>query len=295
MNSIGNINNSLNALMRQRTGVSALSGNTESNAAATKAAELSKQMNAYLKSLESAKQAVAKMNTLAQDAAQMKKAAAAERVQRIKQQIKTLMMMGGVGDPKANARQIALLARELASAARDYASAGGSDTQQNVATETAAVSTDSRAASSDAESNEASEESDEVAVSTSGATASVEKEDETSDEKASNNSVLTEGSRQYLDNLKTQTKEELKNKLAELNQKSSVSEADKEFAREVRELAAKLKAMAKLQEVRLKLAGDSSAKDEIAKIHEALREIEKTVTKITTPISEPAASINTFA
>lgn len=58
----------------------------------------------------------------ADDMKRQRKAAAQEKVERLKKELELLRRFGG--DPKAVARQAAAIARELASAAKDYAAAG---------------------------------------------------------------------------------------------------------------------------------------------------------------------------
>ncbi len=58
-------------------------------------------------------------------AKEAQKAAAQEKLQRLKQQLMNLMMMGG--DPKVLARQIAKIMKEIGQAAKAYAAAGGKD------------------------------------------------------------------------------------------------------------------------------------------------------------------------
>ncbi|HLZ19554.1 MAG TPA: hypothetical protein VKO67_08065, partial [Smithellaceae bacterium] len=78
--------------------------------------------DALEKRLNDSRQVIAQLSNSKSNAAQSKKAAAAEKVKRIKAEIQMLKTMGG--DPKLVARHIARLARELKAAAREYASAG---------------------------------------------------------------------------------------------------------------------------------------------------------------------------
>lgn len=81
------------------------------------------QLDAYQKRCDESRQAIAQLRSSEQDGAQWKKADAAQKIQHLKDQIRMLRMMGGIGDPKSNLRQIAQLSKELAAAAREYSSA----------------------------------------------------------------------------------------------------------------------------------------------------------------------------
>jgi hypothetical protein len=78
------------------------------------------------KKLDDAGQAIVQLRNGKSNMAQERKAAAAQKIQRIKEEIQILMRMGG--DPKMIAKQIRKLAQDLAATAREYASAGGKDT-----------------------------------------------------------------------------------------------------------------------------------------------------------------------
>lgn len=254
----------------------------------TKSTALSKQLDAYFKRQEETRQAIAKLNVMTQDAAQMKKASAAERIKRIKEQLKMLMSMGMIGDPKANARQIAQLAKELAAAASEYASAGGAAQQNSSAAHTATASTENNSAAPASNSaGNATAEVAAVATEVLAAGTSTNASPATAPAQLS----LTADSQQGA----PQTRTALLNKIGELHPKSAASEADRDFAREVRNLAAQLKALAKQQEARLHLAGDHTADSEIAKIGQAINEIEQVVASISAPSAEAGSAINIFA
>lgn len=56
---------------------------------------------------------------------QQRKAAAREKIDRLKKELEVLRMTSGLGDPKAIARRAKQIARELGAAAKEYAAAGG--------------------------------------------------------------------------------------------------------------------------------------------------------------------------
>jgi hypothetical protein len=245
---------------------------------------LKAQQDAYLKRWDDARQAIARLNVGTQSAAQLAKAAAADKVKRIKDQIKMLMMIGGVGDPKANARQIVQLAKELASAAHEYASAGGGGESGNTIAPANVVTPGGNASSSQSGATAdatAAMSSVTVPMGVSGNAA------------AASTAGVTTGSGQ--DSSKQQIKDGAQNLIAGLYQKSSGSDADREFIKDVRDLAAKLKALLKQQEARLHQAGDLTADGDISKINQVVGEIEKSVSSIDLPVMAAPSTVNIFA
>jgi len=74
--------------------------------------------------LDEAKEVQARLDSVKESASEQRKAAAAEKIARIKAQIKALQLLASA-NPDAAARLAARLARELAAAVKDYAAAGG--------------------------------------------------------------------------------------------------------------------------------------------------------------------------
>lgn len=311
MNGISNAGNYINLLAQQysrgpakQPSASVAALDNTGLLAPVKTDVLATQLDAYQKRWADARQAISRLSINAQDTSQLKKAAAADKVRRIKAQIEILMKMGGLGNPKAIAREIAQLAKELAAAAREYASAGGGGTPQEAMT-----SADTSAAVTGANdtSSSSTQSTGSVAADISAAASSAPALTVTSDAQALNatpdaaastaptDTMLAEGSRQYQDNTKQQNNDELQNKISGLNQKSSGTDADSEFTKEVRNLEEKLKALAKLQEMRLHLAGDQTADGEISKTNQALSEVAKVVSSIISPGMEASSSVNVFA
>ena len=197
-----------------------------------------------------AKQAIDRLNHAPQDIKQSRKAAAAEMIQRIKDQIKLLLMMGG-GDPKARAQQIAQLARQLAAAAREYASASGGDSQEsNAATPEASADGGTTTASSATPASPAE----------------------------------SPGSSQ-------QVGEQIGSTVSERSDASAESQADREFAMEVRKLEAQLKALAKQTEVHSPKAPEKSTDREMANTDEALKEVERSLSSLDSADTSVSASI----
>lgn len=194
------------------------------------------------------------------------KAAAAQRVQQIKDQIRMLTMMGGVGNPRANARQIAQLARELAAAAHEYASAGGTpaDTYSTPAASTGGAAASPAAAPAAAAASEAAPAENTTptaAAPSANATATA-------------NANATETAATDADSAQDAGKSGLQGLVQGTNPASA---ADQAFIREVRDLAEKLKALARQQQARMQPGepnGDLSAtRQAIDEIGKALSEI----------------------
>lgn len=253
--------------------------------------KLNLQLSSILNKWSDAKQAISQWGNITQEINQSKKAFAAEMLKRVKEQIRMLMMLTG-GDPKARARQIAILARELAAAAREYASASGESSPANVAP--TADSAGTTAPSTGDQSNAATAVAD-----TSGATSGTAAVAEQADPKARNaapdvSATPPAVSTQYQPGTTHQVNEQPVNKIAEYTQTSSASKEDQAFAMEVRKLAAQLKALSKQNEVQAHKGKDQSTEREMADINDALREIEKNLSSLDTP--NPAApSINIVA
>jgi len=91
------------------------------------------------KKLTEARNASAQLNAAEVDQSAERKAAAMEKIQRIKEQLKALRMLGA-GDPKAMARQAARLSRELAAAVKEYAAANGGKAPAGIPTAAPAAS-----------------------------------------------------------------------------------------------------------------------------------------------------------
>jgi hypothetical protein len=235
------------------------------------------------KQLDDADQATAQLRSGKANAAQSRKAAAAQKIQRIKEEIRILMRMGG--DPKMIAKQIRKLAKELAAAVREYASSGGASSLDNVAATDATASnsvannTLSNVAQSDSATGKGETAVITSAVPVSCESAAAEKEEEKNDNVTScaPTTAQDNGVQQYQETLRQQSKNYWQNKSNELAQKNSVAGTDRDFVREVRTLAAYLKMLAAQQKRRLSDKGDHSADNEITQTGQALAEVEKSL------------------
>ena len=252
-----------------------------------------KNADALEKQLSDSKEVVAQLRNSKVYGAQSKKAAAAEKLKRIKAEMQMLKTMGG--DPRIVAKQIARLAKELAAAAREYVSAGGTISPDQTASADTATSasgnnvaalntvasraTDSGAVSAsvaatagsgeksvpgekDAESDDATKEQDSASTTTTGA-------------------ALAEGARQYQETQQQKFKDDLQEQGAKIMKKTLEAVADREFANDVSIVAARLKALAKMVKQRLQKAGDHKADQDIKQTDQALAEVEKSVADIT--------------
>lgn len=207
------------------------------------------------------------------------KAAAAQRVQQIKDQIRMLTMMGGVGNPRANARQIAQLARELAAAAHEYASAGGTpaDTYSTPAASTGGAAASPPAAAPTAATSEAAPAANTAptaAAPSANATATPTAAPTETETAATDEDSAQDAGKSGLQGLVQGT--------------NPASAADQAFIREVRDLAEKLKALARQQQARMQPGepnGDLSA------TRQAIDEIGKALSDIA---AQPP-SVNIFA
>ena len=240
-----------------------------SDAMKARAEEVRAKLDDYQKQLEQKSAAVANLPRN-MDAEQ--KAAAVQKVQRIKDQIKMLMMMGGIGNPRDHARQIAQLARELAAAVHEYALAGGSDNEaEHASSGASAIATTPT-------------QQDQNSVSPVDADASAQaKSASTDDESIASSAAVQDTTLQQFG---------MQSVAAGLQHKSDISSADQEFIEEVRNVVTQLKALAKLQELRLNQTGDKTG--EISRMHYALDEIEKNISGIGSPESDIPVSVNLF-
>jgi len=241
-----------------------------------KADELKKQ-------LDDDDQTIAQLRSGKSNAARSRKAAAAQKIARIKEEIKILMRMGG--DPKMVAKKIAQLAKDLATAVREYSSAGSVSPPDNLA------ATDATASTSGAD-NTLSNVTQSDSAACNGATAVIvsalpvssesalsggEKERDANATAYAPTTAQDNGLQQYQETLQQQSKTYWQSKSDELTQNISAAGSDRDFVREVRTLVAFLKMLAGQQKRHLSEKGDHSADREIAQTNQALAEVEKSL------------------
>ena len=258
---------------------------------------LNLQLATLIKKWSDAKQAINILGNTTQEINQSRKAMAAEMLKRIKEQIRMMTMLTA-GDPKARARQIAVLARELAAAVQEYASATGNSSQSREASAAAGADIQNQNTSSAEQGDSAS-----AATNATGATASVTEVTAQSDQNvgqpASDTSPTTTTSPAEPTSSQPSSthpvNEQLASRISQYNQTSSATKEDQEFAMEVRKLAAQLKALAKQNEVRSHKGTDQSTERETANTNEALREVEHSLVIIESPSVSNTPSINIVA
>lgn len=232
-----------------------------------------------------AQQAIERMGNAAQDIAQSRKAAAAEMVRRIKEQLRIMMSMMAGMDPKTRARQIAQMARELAAAVREYAAASGGSAQESVS-----VTADSNVARNDsAASSDSARSAPGVAASDTAETLPSTGTAPEANAESAAAAPATEGT-----GTPQQPGEAIRDKLAEYSQNAASpdAKADQEFIAEVKRLAAQLKALAKQNDVQSPKNPEKSTGRETASTQEALKEVERGLASIETANAAATASIN---
>jgi hypothetical protein len=255
-----------------------------------------KNADALEKQLSDNNQVIAQLRNSKVYGAQSKKAAAAEKLKRIKAEIQILKTMGG--DPKIVAKQIARLAKELAVAAREYASANGSTSPEQAVSTDAATNTSGNNVA--ALNTVASGTTNIGATVSAGVSATVgsgeksapEEKDKKADDatqgqdsasKTMTGAALAEGARQYQETQRQKFKDDLQEQGAKIMKKTLEAVADREFANDVRQVAARLKALANLVKQRLHHKGDHKADQAISQTGQKLAEVEKSVSAITGP------------
>lgn len=186
------------------------------------------------------KQTLQQLQSGSKNVNEERKAAAAQRIAQIKAQLQMLRMLAAT-DPKAAARQAAQLARELAAAVRDYSGSSGS---------TGGVPVEAGAATSSATATVATAASPDAVAGAAGQT---ENKDATvADSDTTTSTVNTDGTTpdgndktdaEKKDEQRAQFNESLKSQIAEIQQKAGKIQADVEFKKSVREIAAQLRSI----------------------------------------------------
>lgn len=256
--------------------------------------------DALAKRLQDGKQTIDQLRSGKARAGESRKAAAREKIERIKEQIKMLKTMGG--DPKAVAKQIARLAKELAAASREYASGAGSvsqnltgvdgsennmngsSTPSNVVAEGTTVGDSS--AKTDISATVGSAETDATGRKSAKAEHPAQESDTTV-----TGAILAEGARQYQDAQRQKIKEEIENYVAEIKQKFSEGDEKREVVHDLRTLAAQLKEMAKRIKQLLHQKREDTENQDFTQTNQALAEVEKSISDIT---GNNTAIINVF-
>ena len=214
--------------------------------------------DALQRQLDDSQSVLAQMEAMKKSLQDAPKADAAQRIARIKEEIRMLQMMGG--DPKTVARRVAQLARELGQAARTYAAAGGSGTQTG-----------------------ASAGGTENATAATGGTGANGAESQTAGE-----AKLGDYRQAQLDELRAGGEERAA--------RAREADGDRNFRDEVRALAAKLRELARKAARELKEQGENDNPD-LAAAKRGLDEAEKAAAQIGSQAAAIAAgaSLSVFA
>lgn len=243
------------------------------------------------------------------DASEQRKAAAAEKVQRIKEKLKALRLLATV-NPKAAARQAAQLSRELAQATKEYANASGGgaavlDAGGAVATVPAAAA-GAENVRADAEKAADGENTD---IAAAASTPAQGEEGAQPESAAEADETITKAEaqarpetvRQELEEIQKQKEEEerqgfreqIQGKIAEMNEALAKFRADSEFAKDVEEIKNALKSIIESAKKKLKAMRDPSAEQDIRSAENALREVEQSMSDISSAgISGTISAVN---
>ena len=242
--------------------------------------------NFLKKQIDEANEVITQLRSSKSNMAKSAKAAAEEKVRRIKEQIKMLKMMGG--DPKMIAKQIAQLSKELAVAAREYSSgaAGVKSSPDSAAAAVTSIDTNiSTTAQNDGKAGGAVASLAVSAATVSGELAASGEKGENGESAAPDITSKTPTDAVQEKNTREDQKDtqwqklitDIQNNASEISSNTAAADADRKFAQEVRILVAQLKLLAKQQEQHLHQAFDHSADLEIAQTNQALAEAEKIV------------------
>ena len=222
-----------------------------------------------------AQELLQRLKSSKKDVNEQRKAAAREKVERLKAQIQILLMMSS-GDPEAVARQAAHLARELSAAAKQYASAGGStglvgDVLSNLATTGAQAATPAPSAELALDAAETNTMAD---TGANGSDVDVQTSSSRDERKAA---FLKIGSDQ-------------KSKATEQN---AAREEDQKFIQTVRDLVNALRTIIKKAEQEIRHEGGTSSYRDMTQVDKTLRDTEQALQEISAVTFSAPVSINT--
>lgn len=273
--------NDLFALMQAKTAKPDLTSGTP------KTARQAEVFKALEEKQQQAADLIRSLNLAADDMKRQRKAAAQEKVERLKRELELLLKFGG--DPKAVARQAAAIARELASAAKEYGSAsGGSSASALGNTANAAPSAgeapaqgESAASSTASPTAEAVKAEEGVApqdsadakaappVQDGAADKAPTQTDTAATDKAGTEKVLTP------QEARAALVEKLNAAASENQRKASEAEADTKFKNLVRNLLSQAKALVEQQRLRAAAHDDKEFKQLSKDVEEAGKDIEQ--------------------
>lgn len=222
--------------------------------------------------LAQATQILTQIQSSKTDANEQRRAAAAQKIQKLKAQIEALQMTG-INDPKGTARKAAKLARELAEATREYVNAGGEPGISGNVSTNAPLSNNPPSESAQATDNTSAPtvtESQSISLSKS-----ISENDiitvalgKTSSEEALKDST---GSGHYT----TQIRNNIKDRIEQASNLTQSAEEDQAFASEVRRLVSVLKNIIKTAKNKLDRDEGNADNKDVTDAEKALAETEK--------------------
>ncbi|HBC07328.1 MAG TPA: hypothetical protein DC046_07060 [Rhodospirillaceae bacterium] len=272
---------------------------------------------ALRKQLDESKSILERIKSAKVDVNEQRKAAAQEKIQRIKEELKALRMLASV-NPEAAARRAAQLSRQLSAAVKEYASAsggagavgigagvsaelaGGANSMNPAGISGAATGTGG-AAAPDAAAGTAvpavPETTNTAASDPSGATAALQGQEEapgTTPFAATD--TLAEIAEDNDGDSASTIRAAIQEQAAGMDQSFGESRAHQEFVREVREIKNALKAIIELAKRKLEEKNDSSVDRDINDAERALTEVESSLAQISsTGLAGMTGTVNIFA
>lgn len=255
---------------------------------------------ALRKQLEESRSILERIKSAKVDVDEQRKAAAQEKIQRIKEELKALRMLASV-NPEAAARRAAQLSRQLSAAVKEYASAsggagavgigagvsaelaGGADSVNPAGISGAAVGTGVSATAPDVAVAAATETTNTTVSDPSGATAALQGQEgapgTTPFAATDTPAEIAEGSDGDGDSAST-IRAAIQEQAAGMDRSFGESREHQEFVREVREIKNALKAIIELAKRKLEEKNDSSADRDINDAERALTEVESSLAQI---------------
>jgi hypothetical protein len=255
---------------------------------------------ALRKQLDESRSILERIKSAKVDVDEQRKAAAQEKIRRIKEELKALRMLASV-NPEAAARRAAQLSRQLSAAVKEYASAsggagalgggagisaasaGGADSVNPAGVSGAAAGAGVSASAPDVAVAAATETANTAATDPSGATAALQGQEGTTETTpfaaTDTPAEIAEDSDGDGDSAST-IREAIQEQAAGIDRSFGESREHQEFAREVREIKNALKAIIELAKRKLEEKNDSSADRDINDAERALTEVESSLAQI---------------
>lgn len=224
------------------------------------------------------------LNASKEDVNKQKRAAARQKIDRLKEQIKTLRMFAS-SNAKATIRQAARLARELAAAVKEYLKAGGDPTSvPTVASGTApSASTDEAVASEGQETISSAQIGVETkAIETTGSSETITKD------------ILIGASNEHEDenNSQAAAQQGHDRKLLNAIQRAARREEDQKFKDDAKSLLDNLKSILEIARKKIKQEAKNHNNQDVAQAEKALQEAEKLLQNITGSADTLAPFVN---